>query len=1853
MFKNQTLPLRILFIVSTFFLLLFTFSCKKKSAIDPKNLGWSGENYEKYISESSPLQIGVKENIIIRLAITPDKIKSVVGESIEKGLSISPVTKGQFIWKDETTIAFVAEDRLENNTAYKIDVELDAFYNKVDQKSKTLSLTLSTKKQNLSLQDDGIGYETASDGSETLTLNGSIHSADYAINADIEKTIIVSQQKNANVTIEWNHLTDREHAFTINGIKRLNEDADLKITYDGKNIDDDFKGERIIPIIKKGVFAHIDTKVTNEGSKRVDLIFSDPVQTPQNLQGLITVNDKTIDLNYEIEGNKVRLYFDNLTEQDIVLTVDGNIKNKDGKALGNTIKTSISFKAALPEVKMLRKGVVIPETDKIWLPFQARNLKFVDIIITKIYQNNVLQFLQNNNFDDYYNLLPVGKEINKEKVNLEDIAQESNRDKFQKYTLDISRMVNLDKGAIYYVEISFTKDYIDKYPCAPSKSNDNGNDEEQGDGDYYDGDDYSGENPCNSYYYYGNKFANTLIHASNIGLIAKGQPDNTLHLVCAEISSAEPISGAQVEVYDFQKQLLSKGSTDSKGMARIMNKERAAFVIVKYKDEYGYLNIQDNYANATSEFDVAGKLLQTGLDAFIYGERGVYRPGDSMHINVMLYNHSKDGKAALTDNYPVRLIAEDSRGKVMYDKVNTSNTNHIYYFPIVTRSNANTGNWKLTAQLGNEKFYKTIKVETVKPNRLKIVYTNEKTALKLFDNPTLSFESKWLHGASAEGLKAEVDLTLNEREVTFNGYKSYTFSDPARNVEYASKRVYDGSLDDSGKASYKIEDDANLLPASGIKAVLKTRVYEKSGNYSEDYASFDADKYSSYVGLKLPQSDWGGHYFKSGVNQSFPVVVLNTQGKPIPNRKLTVGLYQAEWDWWYNESNYAILKYNSDMHVGALKTFNLTTNAKGEAAFSQTFDDYGNFMVRICDTESGHCTGDFFYTSRWGNPPSNNGAAQLLTVTTDKENYNVGDEIKLRIPSNANSKILISLEKGSDIDQIFKIQGKEKETIVSIPVTKEMSPNIYLNVSLIQPYSTNTSGLPLRMYGIANVKIVDPSKTLVPVIAAPKVIAPNEFFNIAISEKSGKDMAYTLAIVDEGLLDLTRFKTPDPINHFFAKQSLGINTWDMYDKVMNPYGQEIENLFSIGGDADNTNLNSVKKANRFIPTVKHLGPFTLKAGSKNNHQINISNYIGSVRIMVVAKNDECFGNAEQTCPVKKDLMVQNTLPRVLTPGDEISLGANVFAMNNTIKNVNLGLTHDNYFTSLGGKSAVMNFSKEGDQLFNFPVKVSNAVGIGKIGTNVNSGKLSSKEDTEIEIRNPNPVRSEIKDVVIEAGKSADVAFLLFGSRGTNSAELEISNAPLLNLGRRLDYLIQYPYGCIEQTTSSAFPQLYIADVTELSPLKKQTIANNITRAIQRIAGFQVSNGGFAYWPGNTQAEDWASSYAGHFLIEAKAKANYVPETVLKKWADYQKGKANSFNGTYDYSYHAQAYRLYTLAKYGKPELGAMNRLRNQKNIDIATIRTLAAAYATIGKKDIANSLMTIQKVELAYAYNHDYESYTYGSDLRNKAMYAEAYYEMGNEASALSTIKSIASDLSSNRWYNTQAVSYALMVIQKFYKGGDKAGLSGNISYNAKKMAISSTKKIALQELALDQSKTNQSVRISNTTKGKMYIRLTYSGKDEVSKGIAAVNNMHIGVNVRYTDAQGKAIDIRNLRQGTSIIAKIDVSNLGSFYGKIENIALNFVVPAGWEINNERLAGIDRTTNGIEYQDIRDDRVTSFFDLYSSKTLSVQIPLTAAYAGKFYFPPVSCEAMYNNEVFAMTGSQHVTVLASTGNKNEQ
>ena len=807
-----------------------------------------------------------------------------------------------------------------------------------------------------------------------------------------------------------------------------------------------------------------------------------------------------------------------------------------------------------------------------------------------------------------------------------------------------------------------------------------------------------------------------------------------------------------------------------------------------------------------------------------------------------------------------------------------------------------------------------------------------------------------------------------------------------------------------------------------------------------------------------------------------------------------------------------------------------------------------------------------------------------------------------------------------------------------------MTPNVFVNVTMLQPHAQTANNLPIRLYGVIPIQVEDPGTHLNPVITMPDVLEPGEEVVIKVSEQSNRKMTYTLAVVDEGLLDLTKFKTPDLWSRFYAREALGVRTWDLYDQVMGSFGGKIERLLAVGGDSEMTPKDDDAKSNRFKPVVMYFGPVTLNGGS-NEHKFIMPQYVGSVKTMLVAGYEGAYGKAEKATPVRKPLMVLATLPRVLGPEETLKLPITIFTTEAGIKNVNVDVKVSGPVTLPNGGSRRVGITAIGDLTTEFDLAVKSETGWAKVEVTVSSGSYKATDVIDIEVRNPNPSVTKVQEAILDAGKTWSGTVTSVGIAGTNTAVLEVSTLPPVNLGQRLKYLIHYPYGCIEQTTSSVFPQLYLDQVKTLTEQEKVMTQGNIKAGIERLKLFVHRDGGFAYWPGGEDSDGWGTTYAGHFLIEADAKGYYVPNDMIRRWKNYQKNKAQVWRKSSDAesSELIQAYRLYTLALAGAPELGAMNRLREQSRLPVTASWMLAAAYVKAGQPEAAKALIanlptTVKPYrELAYSY---------GSDGRDKAIILETLVLLKDRTKSFELVKDISVSLSDeSSWMSTQAIAWCLKSVSSFAGNEQKGELKFNYTYNNGK-EISASTQASIAQVTLPVGVKPQSLKLVSENNGALFVRVITEGIP--ARGMEEDADSNLGIEVIYTDSDGNVIDPVRLEQGTEFQARVKIMNPG-LRGIYKNLALNQIFPSGWEINNLRLSDDEEGNSGDSgdkpsYQDIRDDRVYTYFDLAPNKIKTFTVLLTASYAGSYYLPAVSCEAMYDHAIFARKKGRVVEVI---------
>ncbi len=1813
--------------------------CKSKSdLVNPQN---------PFIDAYTGGIISIESTILVRMI--QEIPNAEPGEKVEgKIFTFSPNIDGETYYADAYTIEFRPKEHLKSGTEYEATFNVGKIVKEAEGKDKKFTFMFATSEPAFSIDLDGLSLQDEMQP-DNFILSGRVLASDFMHNEKVESTLEATFQ-GKTTEVKWSHRpADRVHEFTIENIAASDKEQELLLHWNGKAVGYDYKTTDTILIPEKGAFKVLDIKV-NTGESYVECRFSAPLNEKQRFESFINLSGGG-EARYKASSNILYIYYSNKESGSCILTIRKELSSKEGKQLPEDYTQEITIEEIKPAVRLIGKGIIIPSSEGLTLPFQAVNLSAVDVEIHKTYESNVLQFLQVNRLDGSYELRRVAKPIAHKTIRLAE-SRKSNLHQWNTFSIDLASIITPEPGAIYNVKIKFSRNYSLYRDCEENNAGKNTEQElvsassyEDGDEEYDDDDYYyysweDRDNPCKDGYYNYNRFISQNVLATDLGVIVKRGSDKMLLAFVNNIVTTKPMSGVKVTAYDYQQQKVGEGSTDSEGKTAFEINGTAYVVVASYEKQKNYVRVDDGASLSLSNFDVSGEELQKGLKGFIYGERGVWRPGDTIFLTFVLDDRLKQ----LPAKHPVNFELYNAQSQLVNQQVKVDGQNGFYTFAYQTDAEAPTGSWNAVVRVGGAAFYKSLRVATIKPNRLKITTTLDNELVPPGKNISGSLEVKWLHGATAGGLATDIKTTVTEKHTTFKGFENYIFDDVTKRFWSDGEQTYDGHLNADGEMNFSIPLETNKRSPGMLQASLAIRVFEEGGEFSSDNAYVSISPYTSYVGLKVPDGEGYYRRLETGKNQLFEVAAVNYTGKAV-SKKLNVEIYRNEWSWWWYSSDGKLANFSQSSYQNALFTTTVKTDANGKASFNYKLDypDWGQLLVKVTDPESGHSATQFVYIDWSSNRStgSNTEGANMLSFKSDKEKYNVGEKAVITIPSSEGARALVSVENSAKVISSFWVECKAAETQITVPTTTEMLPNAYVHITLLQPHAQTKNDLPIRLYGIIPLLVEDPATHLNPVITMPEVIRPEQGFSVKVAEKNSKEMTYTLAIVDDGLLDLTRFKTPDPWNYFFAREALGVKTWDMYNYVLGAYGGKIEQIFAIGGDEELSKEGKDSKAQRFKPVVRFAGPFTVKAGKSMEHKFTINNYVGSVRVMVIAGNTAAYGSADKTVPVRSPLMVQATLPRVLGPGEEVLLPATIFAMEKQVKNVKVELKADDMFDIMDGSSKNLTFNNTGDEVVKFRLKVKNKLGIARVKVIATSGNERAENEIEIDVRASNPKVLTTEEKILQGNTAGDISIKLPGMEGTNTAQIEVSSVPSLNLGSRMAFLLAYPHGCLEQTTSAVFPQLYLSEVVDMSPAEKHRAETNVKTALNRLRNFVRPNGGFSYWPGGDYVSDWSNNYAGHFMVEAERKGFAIPPGMKDKWLAAQKNAARSWtpyvNKYYYYTQDdfTQAYRLYLLALAKAPELGAMNRLKERTELSVQAKWMLAGAYVLAGQPETGKKLVDKLSDDVKpYSGSSD----TYGSADRDHAMILEVLLLLGEKEKSFLMAQRISKALNSNTWMSTQTTAYCLMALSKYAKD-QTGGLDFNYTVNGKSDRVKNQKTIWNLDLG-KQAAANTSAKIENKGKNTLFVRLTAQGIPAVGQEQAAENDLKL--KVRYLNDRNQEIDVATLTQGSDFVAEVSITNPGK-RGYYTNLALTQIFPSGWEITEDRLNDT-YSGDGVTYRDIRDDRVYAYFDLSETGTIRVRVKLAAAYVGKFYLPAVGCEAMYDATISANTTGRWVEVV---------
>lgn len=704
------------------FCVFFIFqSCGRKSAAD-FNSDFS--LFKEYIVSFTGGIVSSESDIRVVLAF--DKKEWKANQVLDSDLfDISPSVDGKVVALSTNTIAFIPEKKLKPGTEYQVTLNLDKLITIPKEKEKILSefnFTVKTIKQDFTINTADI----QSYSKEYQYLNCVLKTAN---NIDIEtaKKLVEAKQKGNNLKIKFEKKSGsgKEFNFIIDSIQRYSEATNLEILYDGSSFDIDQKGQIDVPITNVNEFKIVKVEVPDGSNQSVLINFSEPLEKGQDFKGLVSIQNAN-NLKFSTQGNLLKVYFSNektpvkkevpvaveetsvsladsttvvvdsaaavvndavevvqneetepeqILAGDLLVEVFQGIESQYGKKMDSNYNEKITFDQIKPSVRFIKNGTILPSSNNLKLNFEAVNLSAVDVKVYKIYKNNILQFLQYNELNGSQNLKKVAQPVAKTTLKLNE-NKLVNPSKWNTYALDLSKIITPEPGAIYRVEFVYKKKYS-LYKCETSDGDQNDDEEEEVDendvnysGNSYDDyyyDDYEwreSQDPCSGSYYYNARIATNIL-ATDLGVIAKRGENKSYLFAVNNIVTTEPISNARVELYTYQQQKIATAATNSEGIASFQLDKFAYFAIVSLGNQSTYVKLDDGLSLSVSNFDVAGETLQKGLKGFIYGERGVWRPGDNLYLSFIL----NDASNKLPKSHPIKFRLNDPNGKTVYQTI--------------------------------------------------------------------------------------------------------------------------------------------------------------------------------------------------------------------------------------------------------------------------------------------------------------------------------------------------------------------------------------------------------------------------------------------------------------------------------------------------------------------------------------------------------------------------------------------------------------------------------------------------------------------------------------------------------------------------------------------------------------------------------------------------------------------------------------------------------------------------------------------------------------------------------------------------------------------------------------------------------------------------------------------------------------------------------------------------------------------------------------------------------------------------------------------------------------------------------
>lgn len=1333
-----------------------------------------------------------------------------------------------------------------------------------------------------------------------------------------------------------------------------------------------------------------------------------------------------------------------------------------------------------------------------------------------------------------------------------------------------------------------------------------------------------------------------VVIVTDLGILAKMGRDDLVVWVNS-LENLAPKPGARVSLFSYDNQEIASGETNEQGIARLSGlreplKDFRSYVIqVQLGEDISFVCLGDSLID-TTDFEVEGRpTLMDGYEAFLYADRGVFRPGDTAHVTAVV----RGPQASMPAEFPLRLEVVGPDGMVFREYNGTTGTGGICTFSIDFPGYARTGEYTASARVADQSIGVVgLNVEEFMPERIKVTAVADKEKYSRGDTAAITVTGVNLFGPPAAGRRAEMAVQIEAAPFSPPAYRSYVFGEPVESFAEIHEPLGWTALDSTGKAAFTYHFPETLTPPSLLRAVFQATVTEDGGRSVSSYATVEYHARPAYVGLRHS----GDRYAKVGESYPIQLVVVDPAGQLVPKSMVDAEVYSVTWNSIYRRDSMGQYTYQSERQEELIAKQSITL-AGGQGTFAYRPAEWGCFKVVFIDRGSGARSTTEFYAAGWGYQPWSMDHPDRIQLDLDKEVYRPGDQATLQIKAPFAGRALVTVERERVFDS-FVVDMKENSGSITIPIKNEYKPNAYVSVHLIRLTRNLDKRAPTRAFGTIPLTVDCSDSRLNVTISTAREVRPQQDIEVSVATTGSGDNAWlTLAAVDEGICQISDFQSPDPWAYFYGKRALGLRTYDLYGMLLpelDPAGLPKTPGGGMEGEpVRQRNLNPVA-IRRVKPVSLWSGLIRLENG-RAQVKLSIPQFNGTLRLMAVAVSGSKFGSATGEVLVRDAIVMTPTFPRFAAPGDRFVIPVSVFNGTGRDGEFQVKLQASGPVTIDGDAVKTLTLANKGEKMVRFAAVASKTAGVCRFALETRGNGAHTSDSAELAIRPAEPVSTRTLAGTITPGKPVELTLPASYLPGTAQYSLCLAGLPSIRFAGSIRYLLGYPYGCIEQTTSRLFPLLYFGELVKATQPESAyggKAERYIAEGIEKIQSMQLRDGGFSFWPGSSSGSAWGSVYAAHFLVEARKAGYSVPDRVFDRMAAYldKLGRKNASSGE---ALQLRVYALYVLSLAAKPQLSSMAYIKAQRLGDLYSDSRalLAAAYYYAGDKKTAREMLP--NTFAAYTLQRQ-SGGNFNSTARTDAIILGALADINPSHPAVpGLLERLSGSVQASRWGTTQENAFGFMAIGKILSRKEPASFTGDVLVDGKPIASFDSKNIKrIADPVLGRGK----VTVRTSGAGECYY---YAEAGGVPLTPSAEADSGIVVRRSILDQRGRGVDLARVKQGDLLVVRIAVKTSED---NVRNVAVVDMLPAGLEIENPRLATaaridwISEDAFAPEYIDIRDDRLLLFASFGKAGMRYFYYSVRAVSCGTFTLPPIKAECMYQPQVFSLSSGGTIQVV---------